>query len=68
MVPTRLLVMLTIIALTVSSRLRDLRDSRDRGSETTEKVLWIAFIAALVLAVYGVMNSKILGKIRGINL
>lgn len=68
MVPTRLLAMLTVLALTVSDRLRDLRDSRDRGSETTEKVLWIALIAAIVLAVYGVFNSKILAKINELDL
>ena len=68
MVPTRLLAMLTILALTVSDRLRDLRDSRDRGSDTTEKVMWIALLVTLVLAVYGAFSSKILAKINGITL
>jgi hypothetical protein len=68
MMPPRLLALLTIIALTVSDRLRDLRDSRDRGSDTTEKVMWIALLVTLVLAVYGAFSSKILSKINGITL
>ncbi|MEU1605536.1 hypothetical protein [Micromonospora matsumotoense] len=62
------LALLTLLHLTVTDRIRRLRDSGDRGSETTEKVMWIALLVTLVLAVYGIFRSKILSKIDGISL
>ena len=68
MSPSRLLALLTVYALTVTGRLRRLTHTRDRGSETTEKVIWIALLVTLVLAVYGIFRSKIIAKISGITL
>lgn len=64
----RLLALLTVVGLTLSNRMRRLRDSGDRGSETTDKVLWIAAIVVLVAAVYAIFNSKIIAKMNGITL
>ncbi|MFG2058550.1 hypothetical protein ACGFI9_31450 [Micromonospora sp. NPDC048930] len=64
----KLLALLTLGHLTITERARRLRDSGDRGSETTEKVMWIALLVTLVLAVYGIFRSKILEKINGIAL
>ncbi len=41
------------------SRLRDLRATGDRGSETTEKVLWISAVIAAVLLVYPILTGKL---------
>ncbi|MEV0006454.1 hypothetical protein AB0H28_29825 [Micromonospora sp. NPDC050980] len=65
---SKLFALLTMLHLTMTDRLRRLRDSGERGSETTEKVMWIALLVTLVLAVYGVFRSKILSKINGISL
>ncbi|WP_018721953.1 MULTISPECIES: hypothetical protein [Salinispora] len=62
------LALLTLVHLTLTDRIRRLRDSADRGSETTEKVLWIAFLVLLVAAVYAIFQSKIITKITGITL
>ncbi|MDG4795011.1 hypothetical protein [Micromonospora sp. WMMD1082] len=59
---------LTLVHLTVAARIRRLRGSGDRGSETSEKVLWIALLVSLVLAVYAIFESKIIGKVTGITL
>lgn len=64
----RVLALLTVLGLTLSDRMRRLRDSGDRGSETTEKVLWIAFLVLLVAGVYAIFNGKIITKITGITL
>ena len=64
----RVLAMFTLFHLTLTDRVRRLRDSSDRGSETTEKVLWIAFLVLLVAGVYAIFQSKIIAKISGINL
>ena len=42
-----------------SKRLRALRASRDRGSETTEKVLWISAVLALVALLYPILSGKL---------
>ena len=68
MSPRKLMVLLTVAGLAVTDRMRRLGESRERGSETTEKVMWIALLVALVLAVYAVFNTKILAKINSINL
>ncbi|MFC6019991.1 hypothetical protein ACFP2T_27820 [Plantactinospora solaniradicis] len=62
------LALLTLVHLTPTDRIRRLRDSGDRGSETTEKVLWIAFLVLLVAGVYAIFQSKIITKISGITL
>lgn len=64
----RALALLTLLHLTLTDRIRRLRDSADRGSETTEKVLWIAFLVLLVAGVYAIFQSKIITKITGITL
>lgn len=66
--PPRLPTLLTIAVLTVQDRLRNLRDSHDRGSETTDKVMWIALTVALALAAYAIFNGKILAKLNSISL
>jgi uncharacterized membrane protein YhaH (DUF805 family) len=60
--------LIALLGHTMSDRVRRLRDSGDRGSETTEKVLWIAFLVLLVAAVYAIFNSKIIAKMSGITL
>ncbi len=40
-------------------RLRALLASQDRGSETTEKVLWISAVIAAVLLVYPILTGKL---------
>ncbi|MBM0274012.1 hypothetical protein [Micromonospora tarensis] len=64
----KLFALVTLAQLVVTDRVRRLRESGDRGSETTEKVMWIALLVTLVLTVYGIFRSKILGKINGISL
>ncbi|WP_200905211.1 hypothetical protein [Micromonospora sp. RV43] len=66
--PSKLMALLTLAHLTLTDRGRRLRDSGDRGSETTEKVMWIALLVTLVLAVYAIFQGKIITKITGINL
>ena len=68
MLPTRLGTTLTLLRLRLSDRIRQLREEPDRGSETTEKVMWIALLVVLVLAVYAIFQSKIIAKISGITL
>ncbi|MDG4803625.1 hypothetical protein [Micromonospora sp. WMMD980] len=63
-----LLTQLTLLRASAANRIRRLRADGDRGSETTEKVMWIALLVTLVLAVYGIFRSKILSKINGISL
>ncbi|MGC4885764.1 hypothetical protein [Micromonospora sp. DT227] len=63
-----LLTQLILLRASVADRIRRLRADGDRGSETTEKVMWIALLVTLVLAVYGIFRSKILSKINGISL
>ncbi|ROO52812.1 hypothetical protein EDC02_7756 [Micromonospora sp. Llam0] len=65
---TRAFAMLTIVRLTLTDRMREIREDGDRGSETTEKVLWIAFLVLLVAGVYAIFQSKIITKITGITL
>ncbi len=66
--PSKLMALLTLAHLTLTDRARRLRNSGDRGSETTEKVMWIALLVTLVLAVYAIFQGKIITKITGINL
>jgi hypothetical protein len=40
-------------------RLNALLASHDRGSETTEKVLWISAVIAAVLLVYPILTGKL---------
>ena len=53
-------------AAATTSRWRRLRG--DRGSQTTETVLWIALTVALALAAYAILQSKILAKITNLDL
>ena len=65
---TRVPAHLHLLTLYLAGRVRRLLASRDRGSETTEKVLWIALLVGLVLAVYAIFQTKILAKITGLTL
>lgn len=64
----RILVVLTLFGTTAMDRIRDVRASRDRGSHTTEQVLWIALSVLLVLGVYGLFKTKIIDKVTGLDL
>ncbi|MDG4760348.1 hypothetical protein ACGFIE_00400 [Micromonospora sp. NPDC049275] len=66
--PRNLLVLLTLAQLTLTDRIRQLRHSADRGSETAEKVMWIALLVGLALSVFAIFRDKIIGKVSGINL
>lgn len=68
MFPTRLATTITLLRLRLSDRIRHLNRERDRGSETTEKVMWIALLVVLVLAVYAIFQTKIINKITSITL
>ncbi|KPM52691.1 hypothetical protein E0F15_18455 [Frankia sp. B2] len=41
-------------------------EERDRGSNTTETVIWIAFLAALALTVIGIFGPQILDAARSV--
>lgn len=62
----RLAALLTPVAARVARRWRALHN--DRGSETTDKILWIGLTVALALAAYAVVQSKILAKITSLDL
>ena len=51
----------------VLRRLLALRASGDRGSETTEKVLWISAVIAAVLIVYPILTGKLQEWFNGLN-
>lgn len=55
----------TVRAVAVK-RLRALRASRDRGSETTEKVLWISAVLALVALLYPILSGKLQAWFNGL--
>jgi hypothetical protein len=62
--PTRALnaraaLLLTLLRLSVTDRIRTLRDSDERGSETTEKVMWISAVIAAVLIIYPILTGKL---------
>ena len=64
----RIAARLHVLGLALSDRMRRLRESSDRGSETIDKVLWIAFIVIIVGAVYAIFKMKILDKINSVEL
>jgi hypothetical protein len=64
----RLFAALTVLRLNLTDRATRLAPRDDRGSETVDKVLWIALTVVIVLAVYGIFNGKILAKIQSVNL
>lgn len=66
MLGTRITTLLTLAWLTMTDRAR--RRPDDRGSETVDKVLWIALTVVMVLAVYAVFNTKIVAKINSVDL
>lgn len=50
---------LTLLHLSMTDRLRTLRDCGERGSETTEKVMWISAVIAAVLIIYPILTGKL---------
>lgn len=68
MLGIRILVLFTLLSAAAKDRVRDVRASRDRGSHTTEQVLWIALSVLLVLGVYALFKTKIIDKITSLNL
>lgn len=67
MLGLRIYTLLILVGLTIADRTRRLR-REDRGSETVDKVLWIALTVVIVLAVYAVFRTKILDKINSVDL
>lgn len=63
--PTRTARRGTVRAVAVK-RLLALRVSRDRGSETTEKVLWISAVLALVALLYPILSGKLQAWFNGL--
>ncbi|WP_130510072.1 hypothetical protein [Krasilnikovia cinnamomea] len=55
----RLMTTLILLRTTLTGRLHTLRESDERGSETTEKVLWISAVIAAVLIVYPILTGKL---------
>ncbi|GAB1644289.1 hypothetical protein [Krasilnikovia sp. MM14-A1259] len=55
----RLMTTLILLQTTLAGRLHKLRESDERGSETTEKVLWISAVIAAVLIVYPILTGKL---------
>ncbi|WP_412743730.1 hypothetical protein [Krasilnikovia sp. MM14-A1004] len=55
----RLMTTLILLQTTLAGRLHTLRESDERGSETTEKVLWISAVIAAVLIVYPILTGKL---------
>ena len=51
----------------VAVRLSTLRASGDRGSETTEKVLWISAIIAVVAVLYPILSGKLQDWFNNLN-
>lgn len=64
---TRLLTTLILLQMTLAGRLRTLRESDERGSETTEKVLWISAVIAAVLLVYPILTGKLSAWFNALN-
>ena len=64
----RLSALLTVLGMALVDRSRRLLASDDRGSETVDKVLWIALTVVVVLAVYAIFRTKILDKINSVDL
>jgi hypothetical protein len=58
---SRIITLSTRLFLTMQSRLHALRDSDERGSETTEKVLWISAVIAAVTLLYPILTGKLQG-------
>jgi hypothetical protein len=67
MLGSRIYALLTLLGMTIADRTRRLRHE-DRGSETVDKVLWIALTVVIVLAVYAIFRTKILDKINSVDL
>jgi hypothetical protein len=63
--PTRTSRRGTVRAVVVQ-RFRALRATRDRGSETTEKVLWISAVLALVALLYPILSGKLQAWFNGL--
>jgi hypothetical protein len=53
--------------LTIQSRLHALRDSDDRGSETTEKVMWISAVIAGLTILYPILTGKLQDWFNALN-
>jgi hypothetical protein len=64
---TRFTTTLILLQMTVVGRLRALRESDERGSETTEKVLWISAVIAVVLLVYPILTGKLSDWFNALN-
>ncbi len=64
----RLAAHLSTAHLYLAGRWRRLAASRERGSETTDKVMWIALTIVLVLGAYAIFQTKILAKLNSLDL
>lgn len=68
MLAPRLFAALTMLRLTLTDHARRLAPRDDRGSDTVEKILWIALTVVCVTAVYAIFSQKILAKIGDLQL
>ncbi len=60
---------LEMVRAWVTERITQLRnDDNDRGSNTTETIIWIAVIAVAAIAIGAIVVAKIIAKANEINL
>lgn len=60
---------LDLVRAWVMTRVAELRqEDPDRGSNTSETVIWIAVIVVAALAIGGIIVAKVTEKAKGINL
>ena len=60
---------LQLVRAWVTARVLALREEdRDRGSNSTDTIIWIAVIAAAAIAVAAVIVAKIMDKANRVNL
>ncbi len=63
-----LTVRLTLTTLLLVDRARRLRQQPDVGSETTEKILWVAVMIIVVSVIGGVFKNKLQAFANGLTL
>lgn len=60
---------LDLVRAWVMTRVAELRqEDSDRGSNTTETVIWVAAIAVAALIIVGIVIAKLTAKANSINL
>lgn len=64
----RLTTIVTVAALTLRERVDRIRRSPDAGLTTAEYLMWIAIIAAVVIAVGAIVTTLFTNKANGLTL